>query len=73
MHKKTLTMESLLNNGVCIRAVAVLKETPAQVLSCGFCDIFKKIYFAEHLLMTASVFLLVLIFMETGLCTVLDV
>ena len=31
--------------------------TLAQVFSCEFCEIFKNIFFTEHLLATASVFL----------------
>ena len=30
------------------------KETPAQVLSCEYCDIFRNNYFEEHLRITAS-------------------
>ena len=32
------------------------RETPAQVFSCEFCEIFKKIAFTEHLLTAASGF-----------------
>ena len=31
------------------------KETPTQVFSCEYCEIFKSNYFEEHLRMTASV------------------
>ena len=32
----------------------IKKETLAQVFSCEFCEIFKNIYFLEHLRATAS-------------------
>ena len=32
----------------------IKKETLAQVLSCKFCEIFKKTFFTEHLWATAS-------------------
>ena len=34
----------------------LLKETPVQVFSSEFCEIFKNIYFEEHLRMTAFIF-----------------
>ena len=34
----------------------IKKETLAQVLSCEFCEIFKNIFFREHLRVTASGF-----------------
>ena len=36
------------------------KETPAQVFSCEFCEIFKSTYFEKHLRTAALDFLLVL-------------
>ena len=39
-------LESLYNK--------VLRETPTQVISCEYCEIFKKIDFEEHLRMAAS-------------------
>ena len=32
----------------------IKKETLAQVFSCGFCEISKKTFFAEHVRTTAS-------------------
>ena len=32
----------------------IKKETPAQVFSCEFCEIFKNTFFTEDLQMTAS-------------------
>ena len=32
----------------------LLKETPTQVFSCEYCEIFKNIYFEEHLRMANS-------------------
>ena len=34
--------------------VTLKKETPTQVFSCVICEIFTKIYYEEHLRMTAS-------------------
>ena len=34
----------------------IKKETLAQVFSCEFCEIFKSIFFTEHLRMNASTF-----------------
>ena len=36
-------------------AILLKNETPAQVFSCKFCEIFKKTYFVEHLRTIASV------------------
>ena len=36
----------------------IKKETLAQVISCGFCEIYKNIFFIEHLWTTASVILM---------------
>ena len=35
----------------------ISQETPIQVFFCEICEIFKNIYFKEHLLTTASVLL----------------
>ena len=47
IHRKTPVLESLFNKA--------LKETPTQVFSCKLCDIFKNIYFEEHLRVAAFV------------------
>ena len=36
-------------------AATLLKETPAELFSCEFCDIFKNVFFTEHLRATNSV------------------
>ena len=50
--------ESSFNNGVLkefpiftcgLQACNFVKETPAQVFSCEYCEIFKSTYFEEHL------------------------
>ena len=47
---KLLRHTSFLNKVAGIKAATLLKkETLAQVLSCGFCEIFKNTYFIEHL------------------------
>ena len=45
----------------------IKKETLAQVLSCEFCEIFKKTFFTEHLWTTASI----VIWIFTGICIVI--
>ena len=44
--------------GVCfslkMQAYFIEKDTPTQVFSCEFCDIFKHIFFNKHLRATAS-------------------
>ena len=43
------------------------KEIPTQVLSCEYCEIFKKTYFEKHLRTAASVLLIIkLIIMNIG-------
>ena len=37
-----------------MKKVILKRETPTQVLSCEFCEIFKNAFFAEHLWTTAS-------------------
>ena len=32
-----------------LRPPILLKETPTQLLSCEYCEIFKKAYFEEHI------------------------
>ena len=36
----------------------IKKETPAQMFSCEFCEIFRNTFFTEHLWKTASIFLI---------------
>ena len=36
------------------RPVTLLKETPTQVFSCEYCEIFRNAFFTEHLQETAS-------------------
>ena len=40
------------------RTATSLKETPTQVFSCKYCEIFKNTYFEEHLWTTIYVYLL---------------
>ena len=40
----------------CAESLFIKKETPAQVVSCEFCEISKNIFFTEHLRATASFF-----------------
>ena len=35
--------------------IFIKKETLAQVFSCEFCQIFKNIFFTEHIMVTLSV------------------
>ena len=48
-------LESLFNKVAGFAGSAtLLKKTPTQVFSCGICETFKNIYFAEHLQVAAS-------------------
>ena len=38
-----------------LQACNFVKETPAQVFSCEYCEIFKNTYFEEHLWTAASI------------------
>ena len=38
------------------RSATLLKETPTQLFSCDYCEIFKNTYFEEHLGRAASVY-----------------
>ena len=61
-------LESLLNKAAGLQLI--LKWSPTQVLTCLYCEIFKKIYFEEHLQTAASVELnkyMSLIYSETCL------
>ena len=53
-HRKVPVLESLFNKVAALRPAILLKETPALVLPCGFCKVFKNTRFAEHLRTTAS-------------------
>ena len=41
------------------RSAILLKETPTQVFSCEYCEIFMNTYFEEHLQTAASVLLII--------------
>ena len=41
------------------RSTILFKETPAQVFSCEYCDIFKNTSFEEHTPTAASVLLII--------------
>ena len=57
IHRKTPVPDSTFNKVACLRPATLLKEEAmAQVFSYEFCEIFKDIFFTEHLWMTASVF-----------------
>ena len=47
-------LESLLIKMQAFRAAILLEETPAQVFSCEYYEIFKNIFFTGHLQKTAS-------------------
>ena len=38
-----------------LEAATLLKETPAELFSCEFCDILKNVFFTEHLRATDSI------------------
>ena len=42
------------------------KETPTEVFSCEYCEIFKNTYFEEHLQTAASVFLIIKLVISIG-------
>ena len=49
--KKTPFLESLFNKVAGLKAcIFNNKETPTQVFSCEYCEIFKNSFFIEHLL-----------------------
>ena len=47
--------ECLFNKFAVLRPTTIKKETPRQVFSCEYCEIFKSTYFEEHLRATVSV------------------
>ena len=47
-------LEYLLTKWQGFRSATLLKETPTQMLSCEYCEIFKNNFFAEHLRETNS-------------------
>ena len=48
-------LESLFSEVTGLRAWNfILKKTPTEVFSCEICEIFKNIYFEEHLRTTTS-------------------
>ena len=47
IHRKTPVLESFFNKVTDL-------QTPTQVFSCEYCEIFKNTYFEEHLQTTAS-------------------
>ena len=56
IHIKTPVLESLFNEVANFQGYNFTKnKTPTQVFLCKYCEIFKKIYFEEHLRTTASV------------------
>ena len=54
IHWNTFVLESLFNEVSGLRTATLLKETPTQVFSCEYYQIFKNIYFEEHLQTAAS-------------------
>ena len=46
IYRKTLVLEYLFKK---IADLKACKETPTQVFSCEYCEIFKKTFFAERL------------------------
>ena len=45
--------ESFFNKVADLKPATLVKEIPAQVLPCEFCEIVKNTFFTEHLRMTA--------------------
>ena len=52
IHMKTTVLESLFNKVAGLQACN--KETPTQVFSCEYCEIFKNTYFEERLRTSVS-------------------
>ena len=48
-------LEFLFNKVAGFRSVTLMKETPTQVFSCEYYNIFKNTYFEKHLPTAASV------------------
>ena len=58
IHRKTPVPDSLFKWSYGSHLPTLLKkETLTQVFSCEFCEIFKNIFFTEHLRASASVFM----------------
>ena len=55
IHRKTPVLESLFNKAfIKIKLFIKIKQTPIQVFSREYCEIFKNTYFEEHTRTTAS-------------------
>ena len=48
-------LESLINNAAGLHSCNFIKETPTQVFSCEYCEIFKNSFYYRAPLVTASV------------------
>ena len=48
-------MESVINNAAVFHSCNFIKDTPTQVFSCEYCEIFKNSFFNRAPLLTASV------------------
>ena len=53
--EKHLCWSFIFNKVAGLRPETIMKETPAQVLFCEFCEIFKNTFFTELLIVAASV------------------
>ena len=54
IHGKHLCWSLFLNKVAGLRPATLIKETPAEVLSCDFCKNFKNTFFTEHIWVTGS-------------------
>ena len=60
-------MMQLLSNKVAgLEACSFIRETPTQVFSCKYWEIFKNTYFEEHLQMAVSVILTIKLVISIG-------
>ena len=54
---ETPVLKSLFNKAAQpFSSATLLKETPTQMFSCDYCEIFMNTYFGEHLQRAASVY-----------------
>ena len=61
-HRKTPVSKFLFYNVAALSLQLHQRETPTQVFSCEYCEIFKSTYFGEHLRTAASGFIYLCIY-----------
>ena len=69
IHRKTPTLESLLNRVTCLKTCNVIKKRlQRRLFSSEYCEIFRNTYFEEHMLQADPMILSLLLIKLKGYC-----